>query len=427
MRMMSQKTRYIWKITWTLLLAGVVIILCLLPYRALMNYHEQTHLFRWNSYYFNEQCGSLEGIWEYIVSFITQFFYIGWLGAVIMAILTVVVQLLTWQVFKLCRFRWIWLYPLSLVPSLLAFYYVFIPSQYKTDDQFREVVTYDYLVREQKWKSVLAYSYKHEPQTMCGIWCTNYALAKRGALLNDMFLYKQDSPDGLLMDAVRMDPMTLYSLSDISLDLGMINSAERFAFDAKQRLPHGRKSGRIYKRLAETNIINGQDKIAKKYKQILKSTLFYNNIVDSDLERYRTLRQKSHDELAQAKDQILKQLAIENPENKLASDYLLAYEMLRLDLEHLTEYTLMLKERDHWEYTPKAIQEAVIGYWMLKHPNDSLPFAVNKDIFNNTVSVLKEVQSSGNMMPASLDVPPYSQSYWHYHTQALIKLKQLRK
>ena len=87
----------------------------------------------------------------------------------------------------------------------------------------------------------------------------------------------------------------------------------------------------------------------------------------------------------------------------------------------------MLKKRDNWEYTPKAIQEAVIGYWILKHPNDSLPFSVNKDIFNNTASILHEVQTSGDMTPASLEVPPYNHSYWHYHTQALVKLKQLRK
>lgn len=426
--MTSQTLSRIWKPAWTLSLAAVVFVLCLFPYRALLNYHEQTHLFRWNSYYIREQWGSLEGIWEYVVSFFTQFFYIGWLGAVVMALIAVGIQLLTWQMLRLCRLRWAWCYPISLIPPILAFYFVFIPSQYKTDDKFREVVTYDYLVRAQKWTSILAHSYRHEPQTMCGIWCTNYALAKRGALLNDMFLYKQDSPDGLLMDAVRMDPMTLYSLSDISLDLGMINSAERFAFDAKQRLPQGHKSGRLYRRLAETNLINGNQKVAKKYMQILKSTLFYHqDITESDCERYHALRQKGNDELAQAKDQILRQLTIENPQNKLASDYLLAYEMLRLDLEHLTEYTLMLRQRDKWEYTPKAIQEAVIGFWILKHPNDSLPFSVNKDIFTHTATILQAVQSSGNMMPASLEVPPYNQSYWHYHTQALVKLKQLRK
>ena len=414
--MKSNLYRQIWKSIWPLALGVTVFVLCLFPYRALMNYHEQTHLFRWNSYYLSEKFDSIEGVWEYLVSFVTQFFYI-----------VVGIQLLVWQLMKLCRLRWVWLYPLSVIPPALAFYYVFIPKEYKADEQFREVVTYDYLVRTHKWTSILAYSYKHQPQTMCGIWCTNYALAKRGTLLNDMFLYKQDSPDGLLMDAVRMDPMTLYSLSDISLDLGMINSAERFAFDAKQRLPRGNKSGRLYKRLAETNLINGYDKVARKYQQILQSTLFYRSSDDIDIEHFQSIRQKSNDELAQAKDQILAQLVKENPQNKLAADYLLAYEMLRLDLEHLARYTLLLRQRDNWQLTPKAVQEAVIGYWILKHPNDSLPFAVNGDLFNNTAFILKEVQTSGNMSPASIENTPYRESYWYYHTKALIKLKQMRK
>jgi hypothetical protein len=73
------------------------------------------------------------------------------------------------------------------------------------------------------------------------------------------------------------------------------------------------------------------------------------------------------------------------------------------------------------------VQEAVIGYWILKHPNDSLPFAVNGDLFNNTTFILKEVQTSGNMSPASIESTPYRESYWYYHTKALIKLKQMRQ
>jgi len=426
---------------WSLSLAAGIFLMCIFPYRALMNYHEQTHLFRWNGYYLKEQCTSLEGLWEYTVSFITQFFYIGWLGAAVVAVLAVILQWLVWRLLRLCRLRHPLLYPLTLIPSLLIFYYIFIPSSYKTDTTRREVMAYDYLLRNQKWDTILTRSYHQQPATMCGIWCTNYALAKQGKLLNDMFYYKQDSPDGLLMDAVRMDPMTLYSLSDISLDLGMVNSAERFAFDVKQRLPHGNKSGRIYKRLAETNLINGDYKIARKYMRILQSTLFYKawadkyvsylgneQAIDADEQygRHRAFRQKADDQLAHAKDQMLKQLATENPHNKLARDYLLAYEMLRLDLPHVTEYTLLFRNRDKWDHTPKALQEAVIGYCMLSHPNDSLPFAVNKDIFDTTVSFLQTVKATGNMLPASLDVPPYNQSYWHYHTQSITKLRQMR-
>jgi hypothetical protein len=147
---------------------------------------------------------------------------------------------------------------------------------------------------------------------------------------------------------------------------------------------------------------------------------------DKTYAQYRSFRQKDNDELAYAKDQMLSQLLAESPKNKLAADYLLALEMLRLDLEHVTIYTQMLRQRDNWQYTPKAIQESVAGYWILSHPNDSLPFPINENIFRNTVVFLQTVNSSGNVLTPSLDVPPHNQSYWHYHTQALAKLKKLR-
>lgn len=406
-----------------------------------MNYHEQSHMFRWNTYYLQEQFTNIEGIKEYFVSWITQFFYIGWLGAAIMAILTLVIQQATWGVFRLINLKKTILYPLTFIPSCLLFYYAFIPQDYKNDSQFRESVEYDYLVRGHKWNKILGKSYNHPPETMNGIWCTNYALAMKGTLLDDMFFYKQDGPDGLLMDALRMQPLSLYSLSDISFEIGMINSAERFAFDVKQRLPNNHKSGRIYKRLAEANLINGNYKVARKYMQILQSTLFYRNWANhymaflgdeqtiNDDVRYgslRSKRQKDNDQLAYAKDQILAELAKENSGNKLAADYLLAYNLLRLDLEHVTQYTLMLKD-NIYQRVPKAVQESIAGYWLLSHPNDSLPIPINKDLFQTTVKYIFTINNTGNMLDPSLERPPYNQSYWHYHTQVTVKLKQQKQ
>ena len=100
---MIKRLRTIWKVLLSLLFALAVFLLCLFPYRALLNYHEQTHLFRWNGYYFREQCQSLDGCLEYLVSWITQFFYIGWIGAALVALLSVLIQWLSWKLLKLVR------------------------------------------------------------------------------------------------------------------------------------------------------------------------------------------------------------------------------------------------------------------------------------------------------------------------------------
>ena len=437
---MMKQLKAMWKGLLTMAFAIAVFMICIFPYRALMNYHEQRHLFRWNIYYFQEQCTGLDGLCEYVVSWMTQFFYIGWLGAAVIAVLAVAIQQAIWLIFRLIRINKAIVYPFTFIPSILLFYYVFIPQEYKDDSQFREAVEYDYLVRARKWNRILGKSYNHPPETMNGIWCTNYALGMKGMLLDDMFYYKQDGPDGLLMDALRIHPLALYSLSDISFEIGMINSAERFAFDVKQRLPDNHKSGRIYQRLAEANLVNGHYKIARRYMHVLQSTLFYGRwanhylailgdeqAIDNDT-RYGALRlkrQKQNDQLMYAKDQILAQLVEENPKNKLAADYLLAYTMLRLDLEKVTDYTLRLKDKVY-QHVPKAVQESIAGYWILSHPNDSLPMPISKEIFQTTASYFSIVNKTGNMFDPSLDVPPYNQSYWHYHTQATVKLKQQR-
>lgn len=56
---MKEKLLNNWKWMMTVLVGIVIFLLCLFPFRALLNYHEETHLFRWTSYYFKEQMTSL--------------------------------------------------------------------------------------------------------------------------------------------------------------------------------------------------------------------------------------------------------------------------------------------------------------------------------------------------------------------------------
>ena len=55
----------------------------------------------------------------------------------------------------------------------------------------------------------------------------------------------------------------------------MINTAQRFTFEAMESIPNFNKSSRCFKRLAETNLINGQYEVAAKYLRALRKTLFY--------------------------------------------------------------------------------------------------------------------------------------------------------
>ena len=342
-RMAKGKQKYEWKWILTVLVGIGIFLLCLFPLRALLNYHEESHLFRWTSYYFREQMTSWQGFQEFAVSFIVQFFYVAALGSFILALLVMAFQRLTWWILKKVG-RWEWgLYLLSFIPALCLFFYFFIPKDYWNDEKFREVVTYDYLERTHQWQSILKLTKSAAPKTECGIWCTNYALGMTGQL-DQMESYPQCGPEGLLNDALQKPSFALYSMSDIYFQLGSVNEAERIAFNAKQYLPNDHKSGRLYRRLAEANIVNGHYDIAAKYLHFLESTIFYRTFakrwlsdlgdeakVDAAYARVRQFRQKEGRWLtSNAKEVMLLQLVETNEDNKLAFNYLVAYRLLQL-------------------------------------------------------------------------------------------------
>ena len=327
----------------SVLLGAGIFLVCLFPLRTLMNYHEEHHLFRWTGYYLREQLSSCTGVLEYAASFLIQFFYIEWLGALIMALLTVGVQRLLWWLMKEIRLRTAWLYPLTLVAATLLFYYTFIPQRYRTDTAFREAVAYDYWVRTHQWETIIDKTANNTPITEQGVWSTNYALAMKGLLPNEFLNYPQIGPQGLLTDDQQKEVLAYFSLSDIYLQLGLINHAERMAFNAKQYIPDNHKSGRLYRRLAETNIINGNNVIAAKYLHILRSTLFYGqwararlthlgsdeDYINSHYSQIQEMRLTQYDYLIPPrKYELLIELVKQNPANRLAMDYLRAYELL---------------------------------------------------------------------------------------------------
>ena len=424
-----------WKTIISVLVGAVYFIICFFPLRALMNYHEEHHMFRWDSYYLKEQLASWEGAGEYLNSFIMQFFYIGWLGAVIVALLMMGIQGFTWWLMCRVRLSKAWLFPLSFVPCTLLFYYSFVPERYRQEAEFREVIEYDYLVRTQQWKAITNKPETEQPATDLGVWGTNFALAKCGQLSDFMFFFRQLGTNSLFDDGQQKEVLAYYSLSDIFLQLGMVNNAERMAFDAKQYIPQNHKSGRLYRRLAETNLINGNYTIAKKYLRILKSTLFYGQwarrfLEHIDDEEYiskafawqRSIRQSSGRELISPdKGELLLSLVQQNKENSLAWDYLLAYALLQRNLDKVARYMQIYQEAGY-ERVPRAVQECLIGNRLLgKEEHPHIEFKVDENVEMLTEAYFHTIESKQDLNNRELNGPPFSHTYWHYQMQAIQK------
>ena len=424
-----------WKAALSVVFGIVIFMICRFPLCALMNYHEQSHLFRWTAFYLRDQFSSWDGLQEYLVSFVTQFFYVEWLGALLVALLAVGIQQVVWRLMRLLRLGHSWLYLLSFVPAALMFYYGMIPQHYRDNAVFREIVEYDYLMRTHQWQVIAEKSVQTIPQSEHGIRVTNHALAIQGRLLDEMFFYQQTGPKGLLADDQQQEPLTYYSLSDIYMHLGFINESERLAFNAKQSLPDHHKSGRAFFRLAETNIINGNYTIARKYLNYLRSTLYYGSWARNWLEKlgdetyteeqYGNVRRRRTTQvnhlIAPDKSIMLTELVQQDSTNRLAMDYLLAYDLLTLKHEQVLEHLRWGEQLGYYtQIAPRAVQECLMGSWLLFHPDATeLPIPISKDVYEATGSIMKAIAMARDFNDPSFNEPPFSQSYWHYRIMVL--------
>ena len=238
------------------------------------------------------------------------------------------------------------------VPVILSFALVAVIMGFlvwkNANFKAEKVMQYDFMACHQQWNRILETVNAEKPNNQIGVTVQNLALAMRGMLLEHMFDYHQNSIHGLLPD-VKEDATSPMPTAEAFYQLGMINVAQRTVFEAQEAILDFQKSGRCYKRLAQTNLINGQYEVARKYLMALQKTLFYREwanetlpllgnekAIDSHPE-YGRLRQCAYNEDFYFSDHVtpemLESLYYRNTDNRLAYQYLLAYCMLTGDKE----------------------------------------------------------------------------------------------
>ena len=212
-----------------------------------------------------------------------------------------------------------------------------------------KVMQYDFMARHQQWNRILVTINDEKPNNQIGVTVQNLALAMHGMLLEQMGNFNQNGIAGLLPD-VKEDATSPLPTAEAFYQLGMINVAQRTVFEAQEAILDFQKSGRCYKRLAETNLINGQYEVARKYLAALQKTLFYRDWANETLPllgneeaiakhpEYGRLRQMAYKEDFFFSDHVtsemLRNLYYSNTDNRLAYQYLLAYYVLTGDRDN---------------------------------------------------------------------------------------------
>ena len=132
------------------------------------------------------------------------------------------------------------------------------------DKKKYELIEYDYLVRVRNWNAIIAKAEKQMPDLPMSVSATNLALAMTNQLGDRAFEFYQRGTQGLFPKFERNFASTQLT-GEIYFHLGLINTAQRLAFEAMEAIPNYNKSARVVRRLAETNIINGQYKFPDEY------------------------------------------------------------------------------------------------------------------------------------------------------------------
>ena len=288
-----------------------------------------------------------------------------------------------------------------------------------------EWMRYDFMVRMRMWNRIMQTADAKNPTSPKTVSCLNLALSMTGRLPDSQFSYFQNGPDGLLPEFQR-DHTSPVSTGEAYWFLGMVNTAQRFAFEAQESIPDFQKSARCYVRLAETNIVNGDTDVAVKYLRALEHTMFYRKWARETLEllesgqifehrpelaRARDFRLKDHDFLfsGDEMDSMLGLLNVENPANTMAVDYLMAWCLLKKDLDRFVECISMVKA----PVMPKAYQEALLLRWALTHTDfEGLPpylSIANARRFNSFIEATRSGKTIAEMQKQ------FGDTYWFYY------------
>lgn len=293
-----------------------------------------------------------------------------------------------------------------------------------------ELIDYDYLVRTHQWQRIIEKAEKHQASSPMSVSCVNLALAMQGQLCDRLFEFYQNGAEGLFPTFTR-DMTSPLPTAEAFYQLGMVNDAERYAFEAQEAIPNYRKSGRLTRRIAQCEIINGNYAVAAKYLRMLEHSLFYRQWAksqerflynsaavkaDPEYGRLGDIRIKRHDYLFsdQEMDQMLGLLLVDNKkyDNRMAYEYLIAYELLQRDVNRFMQY-YPLGRFVQFDHIPYAIQQVLIGSWLQRHNTlQGMPYSVDRQNVDATVAFIRAYMTNRN--DPALNQPPLAYNAWHY-------------
>ena len=332
----------------------------------------------------------------------------------------VVILLLKWFAGRLPKARqWVTLVEIAIV---LIGGSSFVNSGF--DKKKYELIEYDYLVRVQDWNSIIAKAGKQMPDLPMSVSATNMALAMTNQLGDRAFDFYQRGSEGLLPKFER-NFATSQLTGEIYFHLGLVNTAQRLAFEAMEAIPNYSKSARVIKRLAETNLINGQYKVAEKYLRMLEKTVFYRPWAQRTMALlgdekavnghplYGMLRQYRLQEdflfSDRELDKICGQLFVRNSQNQMAAQYLVMLPLMDKDIPRFMQYVQVVQKR--MQYNPRHFQEGMAFAFMQQRQQP--PQGLISQTVLQQMNEFSQIYSKDKRSP---ELGQFRNTVWYYLT-----------
>ena len=281
---------------------------------------------------------------------------------------------------------------------------------------YDKVIGLDTEIYRENWDKVIKRS-ENDLYMTEATFCYNLANAMKGTLGQNLFNYTQNSVYGLL---IWITPdLNVFSntlAGEAWYQLGEMTGAEQSAIIALQASP--KHTGvRYVKRLAEVNLKSGEAGAAQKYLNILSKTLFYRKwamqmMPGRQSEATKAALADAHSKLAEkdfvysdngAFRKVMTGLLEANPDNDLAREYLMCYDLMIYDLDHFAEIYAQKPIHSH------VYQEAIL-IWLSQREEMKPEVFARYEIPAAAVNTMDRFFMNPDRFP---------NTYWYYYLKAM--------
>jgi hypothetical protein len=294
--------------------------------------------------------------------------------------------------------------------------------------QTARVVELERLIFSEKWDQAIRYQEEKPTRNLIGEYFYNIALSESNQLCDELFLGDRDFGAGSLV--LPWGDEHLSRGAYFYYAIGLANEAHRWAYE--EMVVYGYRPQNI-KLLAKTSLINSDFRMARKYINVLKRTIYYRDLAakleamadkpglicsDPELGPKLKINPKSNFFIQFNEPQNNLPLLLESqPGNKIAFEYYLAGLLLTKNVEALMGSISKMKTVGYTRI-PRFIEEAILIYYnsTKKYPDlGGLTISMDtQDRFNQYFSAYVEARKNPSTLKARMQAR-FGNTFWFYY------------